>query len=149
MIEKFSNKKTVSIYVPVVTVWQALTDPAMISQYFFGTEMNSDWKEGSIIIVKGEWEGKKFRGNGKVLQAETQKLLRYSYWSDMSGLPERPENYHIITYKLAPKNSSTQLTLTEENLTTEAMKDRSDKLWDMVFDNLKKLLERQIIVQNE
>src|SRR5258705_4346527 len=142
MTEKFSNKKTVTIYAPVVNVWQALTDPAMISLYFFGAEMNSDWKEGSIIMVKGEWEGKKFKGNGKVLQVETQKLLRYSYWSDMSGLPERPENYHIITYKLAPKNSSTQLSLTEENLTTEAMKDRSDKLWDMALHTLLNLLEK-------
>jgi uncharacterized protein YndB with AHSA1/START domain len=148
MAENFSNKKTVTIHSPVVTVWQALTDPLMIRQYFFGVEMKSDWKEGSTIIVKGEWEGKNFEGKGKVLQVETQKLLRHSYWSNMSGLPDTPENYHIITYELTAKNGSTKLTLTEENLATQDMRDRSGKLWDMVFDNMKKLLEKQPQTQN-
>ena len=147
MTKSFSNKKTVTIHAPVVAVWQALTYPAMIKQFFFGADMNTDWKEGSTIIIKGEWEGKEFEGKGKVLQVETQKLLRYSYWSNMSGLPDTPENYHIITYQLAAKNNSTKLSLTEENLAAQDMKDRSGKLWDMVFDNLKKLLEKQPATQ--
>jgi uncharacterized protein YndB with AHSA1/START domain len=149
MAKRFSNKKKVTIHAPVVTVWQALTDPVMIRQYFFGVEMSTDWKEGSNIIARGEWEGKKIEGNGKVLQVETQKLLRHSYWSNMSGLPDVPENYHIISYELKAKNSNTELTLTEENLATQEMKDRSAKLWDMVFDNMKKLLEKAPVTQND
>jgi hypothetical protein len=50
--------------------------------------------------------GQKVEGKGKVLQMETQKLLKYSYWSNMSGLPDRPEAYHIITYQLSSKNGT-------------------------------------------
>src|SRR6185295_11425304 len=109
MRETFSNKKTVTIHAPVVTVWRALTDPEMIKHYFFGVETTGDWREGNTILYKGEWQGKKFEGKGKVLQMETQKLLKYSYWSNMSGLPDRPEAYHIITYQLSSKNGTTKL----------------------------------------
>lgn len=148
MTEAFSNKKTVTIYAPATAVWQALTAPELIKNYFFGVETSGEWKEGNTVLYKGEWQGKKFEGKGKVLQLETQKLLRYSYWSNMSGMPDTPENYHIITYRLTPKKNKTELTLTEENLATKEMKENSDKIWDTVFDNMKKLLEKQPQTQN-
>jgi len=142
MAKRISLKKTITINAPITTVWQALTDPSMIKQYFFGVETTGDWKEGNTIFYKGEWQGKKFESKGKVLQVEDQKMLRHSYWSNMSGLPNRPENYHIITYGLSAENGYTKLNLKEENLADESMKDRSDKLWDTVFDKLKNLVER-------
>src|SRR5438552_14094424 len=143
MAEKFSNKKSVVIEAPAVAVWQALIDPVLIKKYFFGVDSIGEWKEGNTIISKGEWQGKKFEGKAKVLQMETQKLLKHSYWSDLSGQADIPENYHIITYELLPENSNTKLTLTEENLATREMKEQSAKLWDIIFDNLKKLLEQR------
>ena len=143
MAEKFSNKKSVIIEAPVVAVWQALIDPVLIKKYFFGVDSIGEWKEGNTIISKGEWQGKKFEGKAKVLQMETQKLLKHSYWSDLSGQADIPENYHIITYELLPENGNTKLTLTEENLATKEMKEQSAKLWDIIFDNLKKLLEQR------
>ncbi len=143
MAEKFSNKKSVVIEAPVAAVWQALIDPVLIKKYFFGIDSIGEWKEGNTIISKGEWQGKKIEGKAKVLQMETQKLLKHSYWSDLSGLADIPENYHIITYELSPENGNTKLTLTEENLATKEMKEQSSKLWDIIFDNLKKLLEQR------
>jgi uncharacterized protein YndB with AHSA1/START domain len=143
MAQKFSNKKTAIIHAPVTVVWQALTDPALIKQYFFGVDAIGEWKEGNTIVHKGEWQGKKFIGKAKVLQLEDEKLLKHSYWSDMSGQPDEPSYYHIITYQLAKENDHTKLILTEENLATEEMKEKSGKLWDVIFDNLKKLLEKE------
>jgi len=143
MTEKFSNKKSVTIDAPVTDVWKALTDVGMIKQYFFGVEVRGDWKEGNTIIYKGEWQGKKFESKARVLQVEDQNLLKYSYWSNMSGQPDESEYYHIITYELSPENGGTKLVMTEENLTDQSMKERSAKIWDMVFDNLKKLVERK------
>lgn len=141
MAKRTSLKKTITINAPITTVWQALTDPGMIKEYFFGVETSGDWKEGHTIFYKGEWQGKSFEGKGKVLQVEDQKILRHSYWSNMSGLPDLPENYHIITYEMNQENHHTLLKLTEENLAGKSMKDRSAKLWDMVFEKLKKLVE--------
>lgn len=141
MAQKFSNKKSVNINAPVTDVWMALVDPVLIKQYFLGVDAIGEWKEGNTIIFKGEWQGKKIEGKGKVLQVEDQKLLKHNYWSNFSGLADKSENYHIITYELIPESGKTKLNLTEENLATKEMQEQSGKLWDMIFDNLKKLLE--------
>ena len=141
MAQSFSNKKSVVISAPVTDVWKALTDPTLIKQYYLGVDTIGEWKEGNTIIFKGEWQGKKVEGKGKVLQREDEKLLKHSYWGNLSGLEDKPENYHIVTYRLLPKNGNTELTLTEENLQTKEMQEQSAKLWDMILSNLKKLLE--------
>ena len=142
-MQKFSNKKSLIICAHVTKVWQALTDPSLIKKYFFGVDTMGEWKEGNTIISKGEWQGKKFEGKYKVLQVETQKLLKYSYWSNLSGHDDVPENYHIITYELSQENGNTKITMMEENLATREMKEQSDKLWDVVLKNLKKLVEEE------
>lgn len=144
MAQKFSDNVNVTVHAPAAAVWQALTDPAMIKQYYFGVDAIGDWKEGNTIIYRGEWRGKKFQGKGKVLQMEDEKLLRHSYWSDMSGQPEEPEFYHVITYQLRPKGDDTELMLTEENLASREMKEKSAQLWNMIFNNLKNLPEKEV-----
>ena len=143
MAQSFSNKKSVVIQAPVSDVWKALTDPTLIKQYYLGVDAIGEWKEGNTIIFKGEWQGKKVEGKGKVLQLEDEKLLKHSFLSNISGLEDKPENYHIVTYQLVRRNGGTELILTEENLQTKEMQEQSTKLWDMIFSNLKKLLEPQ------
>ena len=64
-------------------VWNALTDPELIKKYMFGTTVISDWKEGSKIIWKGEWEGKTYEDKGKILRFEPKKNLQYSHFSPL------------------------------------------------------------------
>lgn len=129
---------------PTSEVWKALTDPQLIKQYFFGVNASGEWKEGNTIRYSGEWEGKEYSGKAKVLQVEDQKLLRHSYYSDMSGLPDEPGSYQIITYELRDLNGKTELTLTETNLPDQEHKERSEKLWGMVLENLRSVLEREM-----
>ena len=143
MAQHFSNKLSVIINAATNEVWHALTDPDLISKYFFNVNMTGEWKEGNTIIYHGEWQGRKFGSKAKVLQVHDQKILKYSYWSDMSGVEDLPENYHIITYKLKSLDGKTELTMTEENLTDKKMKERSAMLWKQVFENLKLLVEKK------
>ena len=53
-------KASVKIKAPVNRVWNALINPALIKQYMFGTEVLSDWKNGSTIIWKGVWKEKAY-----------------------------------------------------------------------------------------
>jgi len=143
MKEEFSLKKTVMLHAPAYEVWRALIDPRLIKEYFFGVDVSGEWKEGGTILYNGEWQGKKFQGKAKVLQMEDRKLLRYSYWSNMSGMPDVPQNYHIITYFLQKEEENTILTMTEQNLAGEEMMQRSSELWDKVFEKLQQLLEQE------
>ena len=122
-------------------VWNALTNPEMIKKYMFGTTVISDWKEGSKIIWKGEWEGKHYEDKGKILLFEPKKTLQYSHFSPLSGLHENPENYHIVTIDLEEKDKQTTVILTQDNNPDEKTKDHSEKNWKMMLASLKKLLE--------
>src|SRR6187549_2852954 len=95
-------------------VWKALTDPEIIKKYFFGTETTTDWKVGSPIIFRGEWEGKPYEDKGTILEIEKEKFVKYNYWSSFSGTPDVPANYNNITYAVKEANGETVLTVTQD-----------------------------------
>ena len=140
MKQQFTNHLKAHIAAPVEKVWKALTDSAMIRDYFFGVEASGEWKPGNTITYNGEWQGKPYHGKAQVLEVVPFKKLKHTYWSDLSGSKDRPENHHIITYDLTRDGDFTQINLTEENLDSEEMKQQSAGLWEKVFENMDKLL---------
>jgi uncharacterized protein YndB with AHSA1/START domain len=135
------GKTSITLHAPAEKVWDALTDPAQIKKYFFGTETKTDWKVGHPITFEGEWEGKKYKDKGTIMDFKPKKMLRYNYWSSMTGIEDKPENYVPITYELDSKDSETILTITQENIPTEEMKEHSLKNWKKVLEGLKKVVE--------
>jgi uncharacterized protein YndB with AHSA1/START domain len=77
MANKLVSKSSITINAPINKVWQALTDPAMIKEYLFGTTTITDWKKGSPISYEGEWEGKKYKDKGAIIDIVPEKLLHY------------------------------------------------------------------------
>ena len=140
-------KATVTIGAPASQVWHALTNPDLIKQYFFGSEAVSDWKEGSALEFKGEWEGKAYVDKGVILKSEPNKLFQYTYYSPFSELPDVPENYSNISYELIEENDETILTVKQENVSDEEARQRSEKNWEIVLNNLKELLENRRNIQ--
>jgi uncharacterized protein YndB with AHSA1/START domain len=136
------NTTTVRLDAPIQKVWDALTKPELIKQWFFGVDTKTDWKEGSPITHKGEWQGKTYEDKGKILKVTRPALLAVTHWSSMSGKPDRPENYERVTYELVDRGRSTDLTITEENLASEEAKAMSSKTWKGALDGLKKLVEK-------
>jgi uncharacterized protein YndB with AHSA1/START domain len=141
MDNKLIAKATTTINASASRVWEALTNPKLIKQYLFGAEVISDWKEGSPIIYKGIYEGKSYEDKGSVLKVEPEKLLLITHWSPLSGSPDTPENYHKVSYELAGENGNTQLTITQDNNSSEEEQEQNAKFWKMVLDGMKKLLE--------
>lgn len=122
-------------------VWEALTNPEIIKQYFFGTNTVTDWKVGSPIFFRGEWDGKNYEDKGTILANEPGKLIRYNYWSSMGTKPDVPENYATITYHLEEVDGYTKFTVTQDKIESEEQLAHSDSNWAMVMDGLKKLVE--------
>ena len=141
MNDKFTAKATSTINAPVSKVWQALINPEIIKQYLFNTEVISDWKVGSPILYRGEWEGKAFEDKGKILEIEPEKTLKSTHWSPLSGVPDSPENYHTVTYTLADRGDSTEVTITQDNNASDEEKLHSEKNWQTVLKGMKNLLE--------
>jgi len=140
MKSNITGKAAITINVPALKVWEALITPSIIKQYFFGTDAISDWKVGSPLIFKGEWQGKKYEDKGTILDIIPQKLFKYSYWSSMSGIEDKPENYVNVAYELSGNNDTTTLTVTQENIPDEKTKEHSEENWRKVIGDLKKLL---------
>jgi uncharacterized protein YndB with AHSA1/START domain len=127
---------------PASAVWQGLTDPKIVEQYFFGTQQKSDYVVGSPITFSGEWEGKSYEDKGTILAITPGEYLKYSYWSSMGGKEDKPENYANVSYKLSEKDGKTVLEISQDNIKDETAKEHSEKNWQMLMGELKKLLEK-------
>ncbi len=135
-------KASISINAPVGKVWDALADPEVIRQYMFGTNVISDWKQGSPIAWKGEWQGKKYEDRGVILKLELGRLIQYSHFSPLSGQQDLPENYHTVTIELVSHGVETAVLLSQDNNETEQAREHSEENWKTMLASLKKLLEK-------
>ena len=133
----------VTIDAPAGEVWQALVSPEAIKQYMFGTVVESAWTEGSSVTWKGEWQGKRYEDKGVVLQVKPGRVLQYSHFSPLAGLPDRPENYHTVTIELTPEGGRTHVALSQDNNSNEGAKLHSEKNWRQMLDGLKQYVERK------
>ncbi len=136
-------KTSMSINASPAQVWDTLINPKTIKKYFFGTDVETDWKPESSIRWHGEYEGKKYEDKGKVLEVIPTKKLQYTYWSSMSGKKDAPENYVKITCTISKKNEKTVLTFTQDNNHSEKSKQQSIDNWKTVLKKIKSILEEK------
>jgi uncharacterized protein YndB with AHSA1/START domain len=141
MKDELRTEESITIEAPIESVWEALTTPELVKRWFFGVDTETDWKAGSIIVHRGEYQGKPYEDKGNILQIEPPRLLVHSHWSPVSGRPDVPENYQRVSWELSERDGETELTIKEFNLPSEEAKATSEKSWRMVLENLKRLLE--------
>ena len=135
-------KASIRINAPSHNVWKALVTPQAIKQYMFGTNVVSDWREGAPIVWKGQWQGKSYEDKGVILRFKPEQTLQYSHFSSMSGLPDKPENYHTVTIDLATEGAQIHVSLVQDNNSTEDARVHSEKNWGMMLSGLKKFVEQ-------
>lgn len=134
--------KTLDINAIPRTVWNALTNPEIIKEWLFGTNVISEWKAGSPILFTGIWQGTEYKDKGNIIRFETEKVFQYNYWSHFSGLADSPENYTVITFELLPISTGTRLTLRQTNFPTKEGYEHSDKNWDATLQLMKSIIEK-------
>jgi uncharacterized protein YndB with AHSA1/START domain len=123
-------------------LWQALTNSEFTKQYFFGSEIVSDWQIGSSFKLMNK---DKVEHYGEVLVCEPYRLLTVT-WSvkdkDVEG-----DRISKVTYELTPMNSTVKLTLLHEDLLEKDIRKDVGKIdgfnngWPVILSNLKSLLE--------
>jgi uncharacterized protein YndB with AHSA1/START domain len=122
-------------------VWEALTDPQCIKQYFLGATVETDWHPGSTITWSGEFNGYRYRDKGAVVDFQPAKVLVVTHFSPMTGQPDVPENYHTITYRLSERAHGTHLSLSQDNNATEEEVEHSRNTWQSMLEALKSVVE--------
>ncbi|HSW75212.1 MAG TPA: SRPBCC family protein [Candidatus Saccharimonadales bacterium] len=129
------------INAPADKVWQAITNPEIVKQWFFGTTVESSWQPGESIVFRGEWNGQAYEDKGTIKQIEPNKVLEYTHLSSRTGQADEPENYEIVRFELTETNNQTTMHIHEENLASIEARDKSIELWKIVLSNLKKTVE--------
>jgi uncharacterized protein YndB with AHSA1/START domain len=122
-------------------VWTALTDPGEIEKYMFGSYVVTDWKVGSPIVWKGEYEGKTYEDKGKILEFEPGKRLRVTHFSPLSGAEDVPANYHTLTYELEERGGLTRVALSQDNNPSADAAEHSQANWEKMLAGLKDVVE--------
>ncbi|GEP97355.1 SRPBCC family protein [Chitinophaga cymbidii] len=142
MSRKLTAKTSIPVKASIDNVWKALTDPAIIKQYLFGTDTKAEWKKGGSITYTGEWEGKSYEDKGTVVEIIPGKLLHTTFYSPMSGLPDLPENYANVIYEITPEKEVTLLTISQDNLSDEESRQRAVSNWDRVLQSFRETVEK-------
>lgn len=142
MNQNLIAKATITVDAPRARVWDALVNPGAIKQYMFGATVASDWRKGSPITWKGEWKGTAYEDKGTILEIEPERLLRYSHWSPLAGVPDRPENYHTVTIELSGEGDRTTVSLEQDHNDSQEAREHSEKNWSTMLAGLKTYVER-------
>jgi uncharacterized protein YndB with AHSA1/START domain len=120
-----------------------LTDPDEIEKYMFGSRVETDWKPGSRITWKGEYEGKEYEDKGEVLEVERERRLELTHFSPTSGEEDVPENYHTLVYELEESDGQTHVSLSQDNNKSEEAAEHSRANWDKMLSGLKEVVEAE------
>lgn len=143
-----TETKLISISVLVNSVpqklWEALTIPQWMVKWMaepgMELEINTDWKVGSPIIIKG-FHHVKFENRGVVLAFEPERKLSYTHLSSVSPLPDKPENHVLLEFALVPNENRTRLTLALSNFPDEIIRKHMELYWRATLELIREFVE--------
>lgn len=142
-------ESSITVNAPIAVVWEALTNPEKTKLYMFGCEALSDWKPGSPLIWRMDYEGKEFIPvKGHIVRIELETRLDYTVFDPQSAIEDIPENYLTVTYELTEINGKTQLVVTQGDYNTVADGERryqesynGGEGWNPILVQIKELVE--------
>jgi uncharacterized protein YndB with AHSA1/START domain len=148
MSQQLFVTNSISIHATAEKIWDALVNPAQTKKYMFGCEAISDWKPGSSLLWKMDYEGKEFVAvKGKIVSIDPGKSLSYTTIDPNSNIEDIPENYLTVTYELESENGNTILTASQGDYAAvaEGGKRYAETIagggWDPILVEIKKLVE--------
>jgi uncharacterized protein YndB with AHSA1/START domain len=151
MTEGLFVKSRITINAPGSKVWNALINPEQTKKYMFGCETVSDWKVGSPLLWRGEYEGKQMVFvKGVIVEIKPESFLTYSTFDPNSTMEDVPENYLNVTYELSPENGQTILNVTQGDYSKVADSEKryaeaynGGEGWNPILVEIKKLVESE------
>jgi uncharacterized protein YndB with AHSA1/START domain len=119
-------------------LWAALTSSEFSRQYWFGTELRTDWTIGSpfALVMNGTPTDV-----GEILEFDPPRRLSYTFRHVLMDelRNERPTK---VVFKLEPHGKLVKLTLTHEGFADASkLLDGISKGWPAILSSLKSLLE--------
>jgi uncharacterized protein YndB with AHSA1/START domain len=135
------NISTIVLNAPVEKVWNALTQPELVKQWQYGSDLLTDWKIDHEIRFRNEWEGQVFEQWGTVLEVIPNQKIKYSLFFPRPDLEDKPENYFIMSYNLSEENQKTKLEIIQEDNRPGAVQEESQGEENPILQGLKAIVE--------
>jgi len=128
-------------------LWEALTDPRFIRQYWFGVTIECDWKKGApwrMVYPDG-----RVTDTGEILEIDPPRRMVIRWQHELR--PEiKAEGPGRCTIELEPVGGAVKLTVTHEIDRPESkLITAVSGGWPRILSNLKSLLETGEIVLRE
>jgi len=119
-------------------LWAALTSSEFSRQYWFGTELRTDWAIGSPLALGMNGTPTDV---GEILEFDPPRRLSYTFRHVLQD-ELRNEKPTKVVFKLEPHGKLVKLTLTHEGFAeTSKLLDGISKGWPAILSSLKSLLE--------
>jgi uncharacterized protein YndB with AHSA1/START domain len=110
-----TTESSVKILAPAKKVWLALTNPGLVKQWQYGSDLLTTWEVGTSIVFRNEWNGQVFEQKGTVLEFSPESRIKYSLFFPRPELQDIPENHFLMTYELAEIDGATTLLVRQED----------------------------------
>ncbi len=123
-------------------LWQAITTPSFIEQYWFGRRKESDWKAGSALRSSSP-EGK-LEWHGEILQSEPPRVLVYTFEVVGETEPASRVSFRIDPLEATPgpRGQAVRLTVTHEDFPPDSTIFKGIvEGWPAILSGLKTLVE--------
>ena len=142
-------KNSILINAPAEKIWDALVNPEQTKKYMFGCETVSDWKAGSSLLWRAEYEGNLMVFvKGTIIAIEPFSLLKYTVTDPNAKWADIPENYLNVSYILTPEKQGTLLTVVQDGFenAAEGLKRYEDvsnngEGWNPILVQIKSIVE--------
>lgn len=136
-----TNISTILLDSSIDKVWDTLTQAALVKKWQYGSELITDWKVGSEIRFRNEWEGQIFEQWGKILEVIPNKKIKYSLFFPRPELEDKPENYFIMSYILSEESNKIKLEIFQEDNRPGAVQEEPQGDENPILQALKALIE--------
>jgi uncharacterized protein YndB with AHSA1/START domain len=119
-------------------VWQAMTDPELTRQYFYGTDILSDWTVGARWTSESEGQ---VSLEGEIVEIDPpRRLVQTFHVSDDD--PANLDAPSTVTWELSATVGGTHLRLVHDGQ-GQATMDYTDGGWEYILEGLKSVAESE------
>jgi uncharacterized protein YndB with AHSA1/START domain len=141
MTEPNRPKHVYEVYIRTTpeALWQALTDPAFIRQYFFDQHAESTWKKGAKYVHRSPEGVTKL--DGTILEIDPPSRLVYTFAVPYmeETKTDRPSR---VTWQIEKRGETCKLTLTHDDFDGETATFKAVRNgWSPILSGLKTLVE--------
>ena len=119
-------------------LWRAITDPADTRLYYFGTEVQSDWKTGSKLVYLDHGQ---VTLDCKILEIDPAHRLVHTFTItyDPEAAADKPSR---VTWEIEKMGDACRLTLVHDDFDGETKTYREvEHGWSQILSGLKTLIE--------